>query len=158
MILTKYERLLDNAEADNINVIEDYPFKSNRLKGLYCDGSIALNKELTTEAEKACVLAEELGHHYTAVGDIIDQSYSSNRKQELSGRILAYNKLVGLHGIIDAYNHHCQGLCEAAEYLGVTEEFLNDTIIYYKNKYGLYATIDNYAIIFEPAIAVLELI
>lgn len=51
MILTKYERLLDNAEA-----------------------------------EKACVLAEELGHHYTAVGDIIDQSYYSNRKQELRGK------------------------------------------------------------------------
>lgn len=158
MILTKYENLLENAKADNINVIEDYPFKSNRLKGLYCDGSIALNKELITEAEKACVLAEELGHYYTATGDILDQSSAANRKQEMQGRILAYNRLVGLRGIIDAYNHHCQGLCEAAEYLGVTEEFLNDTIAYYKNKYGVYTTVDNYAIIFEPAIAVLELI
>lgn len=156
--MTKYERLLDNAQADNIKVIEDYPFKSNRLKGLYCDGAIALNKELITEAEKACVLAEELGHHYTAVGDILDQSSASNRKQEMRGRILAYNRLVGLRGIIDAYTHHCQGLCEAADYLGVTEEFLNDTIAYYKDKYGIYTTIDNYAIIFEPSIAVLELI
>ena len=32
------------------------------------------------EAEKACVLAEELGHHYTTIGDIIDQKESENRK------------------------------------------------------------------------------
>lgn len=156
--MTKYEKLLDNAKADNVTVIEDYAFKSEKLKGVYCDGSIALSKKLLTETEKVCILAEELGHHYTAVGDILDQSSVTNRKQEMKGRILAYNRLVGLRGIIDVYNHHCQGLCEAAEYLGVTEEFLNDTIAYYKNKYGLYTTVDNYAIFFEPAIAVLELI
>lgn len=156
--MTEYEELLTIAEKDNIDVIENYPFKSERLKGLYCDGSIALNKGLETEVEKTCVLAEELGHHYTAVGDILDQSSAVNRKQEMRGRILAYNRLVGLRGIIDAYNHHCQSLSEAAEFLGVTEEFLNDSIKYYKNKYGVYTTVDNYAIIFEPAIAVLELI
>lgn len=156
--MTGYEKLLDNAEKDNVTVIEEYPFESERFKGLYCDGVIALSQVLETEAEKACVLAEELGHHYTAVGDILDQSSVANRKQEMRGRILAYNRLVGLRGIIDAYNHHCQGTAEAAEYLGVTEEFLNDTLTYYKNKYGMYATVDNYAIIFEPSIAVIELI
>ena len=111
-----------------------------------------------TQAEKACVLAEELGHYYTAVGDILDQSSTTNRKQELRGRIIAYNRLVGLRGIIEAYNHHCQDISETAEYLGVTEEFLNDTLTYYKNKYGMYTTVDNYTVIFEPSIAVLELI
>lgn len=156
--MTGYEKLLDNAEKDNVTVIEEYPFESGRLKGLYCDGVIALSENIKTETEKKCVLAEELGHHYTAVGNILDQSSAANRKQEMRGRILAYNRLVGLRGIIDAYNHHCQGTAEAAEYLGVTEEFLNDTLIYYKNKYGMYATVDNYAIIFEPSIAVIELI
>ena len=155
--MTEYEKLLDNAKKDNVTVIEDYDFSGTRIDGLYCDGSIALSKDLT-ETEKKCVLAEELGHHYTAVGDILDQSSAANRKQEMRGRILAYNRLVGLRGIIDAYNHHCQGTAEAAEYLGVTEEFLNDTLTYYKNKYGVYTTVDNYAIIFEPTIAVLELI
>lgn len=155
--MTEYEKLLDNAKKDNVTVIEDYDFSGTRIDGLYCDGSIALSKDLT-ETEKKCVLAEELGHHYTAVGDILDQSSATNRKQEMRGRILAYNRLVGLRGIIDAYNHHCQGTAEAAEYLGVTEEFLNDTLRYYKNKYGVYTTVDNYAIIFEPNIAVLELI
>ncbi len=156
--MTEYEKLLDNATKDNVKVIENYLFESYRFKGLYCDGVVALNKNLKTDAERTCILAEELGHHYTAVGDILDQSAVANRKQEMHGRILAYNRLVGLRGIIDAYNHHCQGLSEAAEYLGVTEEFLNDTLIYYKNKYGVYTTIDNYTIIFEPSIAVLELV
>lgn len=111
-----------------------------------------------TEVEKACVLAEELGHYYTAVGNILDQSSVENRKQEMQGRILAYNNQVGLCGIIDAYLHHCQSLSESAEYLGVTEEFLNDSLTYYRNKYGVYTTLDNYAIIFEPNIAVLELV
>lgn len=158
VILNKYESLLDNAEQDNVEVIENYPFESNRFKGLYCDGVIVLGKNIRTNAEKACILAEELGHHYTAVGDILDQSSVANRKQEMRGRILAYNRLVGLRGIVDAYNHHCQGISEAAEYLGVTEEFLNDTVSYYKSRYGTYTTIDNYGIIFEPTIAVMELI
>ena len=154
--MNKFEELRQTASDMDIDVV-DYSFTSDRIKGLYCDGTIAIKKDLT-ETEKKCVLAEEIGHHYTAVGDILDQSSATNRKQEMRGRIIAYNRLVGLRGIIDAYNHHCQGLCEAAEYLGVTEEFLNDTIAYYKDKYGLYTTIDNYAIIFEPAVAVLELI
>lgn len=156
--MTKYEKLLDNAEADNVTVIEDYAFKSDRLKGLYCDGSIALNKKLCTEAEKACVLAEELGHHYTATGNILDQSTVENRKQEMRGRIVAYNKLVGLRGIVDAYLHHCQSISESAEYLEVTEEFLIDSLNYYRNKYGVYAKLDNYVIFFQPNLVVMELI
>lgn len=156
--MTEYEKLLDIATKDNVTVIENYPFESNRFKGLYCDGVVALSKSIETDAEKACILAEELGHHYTAVGDILDQSTIENRKQEMRGRIVAYNKLVGLRGIVDAYLHHCQSLFETAEYLGVTEEFLNDCIDYYKSKYGICTQIDNYVIMFEPNIAVLELV
>ena len=148
--MNKFEELRQSASDMNIDVI-DYSFASDRIKGLYCDGTIAIKKDLT-ETEKKCVLAEELGHHETANGNILDQSTVENRKQEMRGRIIAYNRLVGLRGIIDAYINHCEGISDAAEYLGVTEEFLVDTITYYKNKYGIYT------IIFEPAIAVLELI
>lgn len=154
--MNKFEELRQTASDMDIDVV-DYSFTSDRIKGLYCDGTIAIKKNLT-ETEKKCVLAEEIGHHETAVGDIIEQSSASNRKQEMRGRILAYNRLVGLRGIIDAYNHHCGGISEAAEHLGVTEEFLTDALDYYKTKYGVYTIVDNYAIIFEPAIAVLELI
>lgn len=156
--MTGYEKLLDQADKENISVIEDYYFKSERFKGLYCDGYIALSKNIKTETEKKCVLAEELGHYYTAVGEIIDQSSIINRKQEMCGRIISYNILVGLQGIINAYLHHCQNLAEIAEYLDVTEGFLFDALSYYKSKYGLYTITDNYAIMFEPVIAVIELV
>lgn len=156
--MTKYEALLNDAERENVEVVETTHFSGTRIKGLYLDNHIAISKDLKTEHEKICVLAEELGHHETANGNILDQSTVNNRKQELRGRIIAYNRLIGLRGIADAYNHHCQGLNEVAEHLGVTENFLNDALSYYKNKYGVCTTIDNYAIIFEPAISVLELI
>lgn len=155
--MTKYEEILDQAHNNNVPVYENYNF-SNRIKGLYCDGSIALNQNLATSTEKACVLAEELGHHYTATRDIIDQSTVENRKQEMRGRLVAYNKMVGLRGLVEAYNHHCRNLEDTAEYLEVTPEFLQETIDCYRSKYGIYTTVDNYAIIFEPTIAVLKLI
>ena len=43
------------------------------LSGLYFNGNIAIEKKLT-QTQKTCVLAEELGHHYTTVGNILDQS------------------------------------------------------------------------------------
>jgi hypothetical protein len=42
----------------------------------------------------------------------------------------------------------CQNLYEIAEYLNVTPKFLSDALECYKSKYGLYAEVDNYAIIF----------
>lgn len=154
----EYEELLDLAKSQNINVYEKYDFSGTRIKGLYCDGNIALSKDLHTEAEKKCVLAEELGHYETAVGDITDLSLTSNRKQELRGRLIAYNKMVGLMGFIDAYQHHCHDLHEMAEYLDVTDAFLSETIDCYRAKYGNYAKLDNYVVYFEPNIGVLELI
>ena len=154
----EYEELLDLAKSQNINVYEKYDFSGTRIKGLYCDGNIALSKDLHTEAEKKCVLAEELGHYETTVCDITNQSLTSNRKQELRGRLIAYNKMVGLMGFIDAYQHHCHDLHEMAEYLDVTDAFLSETIDCYRAKYGSYAKLDNYVVYFEPNIGVLELI
>lgn len=156
--MTKYELLLDDAEKENIEVSETSYFSGTQIKGLYLNNHIAINNDMKTDTEKACVLAEELGHHYTAVGDIIDQSNDENRKQELRSRIWAYNNQVGLRGIIDAYLHNCKNLFETAEYLGVTEEFLNDSLTYYTNKYGVCTQLDNYVIFFQPNIGVMELI
>lgn len=150
-----YETLLKEADSLGL-VVKEKPLQYNngRIKG----NRIAIRKDIETTTEKACVLAEELGHHYTATGNILNQSTAANRKQEMRGRIVAYNKLVGLRGIIDAYLHHCQSLSETAEYLGVTEEFLNDSLTYYTNKYGVCTQVDNYVIFFQPNIGVMELI
>ena len=152
--MTTYNDLLIEADSNNL-ITKEKPLCANkgRIKG----NRIAIKKDLT-ETEKKCVLAEELGHHYTAVGDILNQSNVGNRKQEMRGRILAYNRLIGLRGIISAYQRHCQNVSESAEYLGVTEEFLQETLTYYKSKYGIYTQVDNYVIFFEPSLGVFEMI
>lgn len=152
--MTNYEDLLMESDRNHLITKEkNLPVSKGRIKG----NRIAIRRDLT-EREKKCVLAEELGHHYTAAGDILDQSSVSNRKQELRGRAFAYNKLVGLSSIVEAYKYGCTTIAESADYLDVTEEFLKEALAYYKGKYGRYAAIDNYIIFFEPSISVLELV
>lgn len=150
--LTTYDELLIEADDNNL-ITKEKPLRANkgRLKG----NRIAIKKDLT-ETEKKCVLAEELGHHYTAVGNILDQSSVINRKQEMLGRIVAYDRLIGLSGLIDVFKHQCHSTHDAAEYLGVTEEFFLETVSYYKSKYGLHTKHENYIIYFEP-LGILEL-
>ena len=149
-----YEELLMESDRNHLVTKEKpLPISKGRIKG----NRIAIRQDLT-EKEKKCVLAEELGHHYTAAGEILDQSSVSNRKQELRGRAFAYNKLVGLTGIVGAYKHGWTSITESAEYLDVTEEFLRDALSYYRGKYGHYTSMDNYVIFFEPSISVLELV
>ena len=79
--MNKLESLEQEAYDDNVKV-HNYYLGEDNLKGFYIDGNIAINTSVNTTTEKACVLAEELGHHYTSVGNIIDMDSSSNRKQE----------------------------------------------------------------------------
>lgn len=93
---------------------------------------------------------------YTTSGDILNQDIISNRKQENCARLWAYNKLIGLMGIINAYKRGCCNRYEMAEYLDVDEQFLADALERYSLKYGKYITVDNYIIYFDP-LGVLEL-
>lgn len=156
--MTDYEILLDSADIQNVTVDETSHFCGTQIKGLYLDNHIALSKDLRSDTQKRCILAEELGHYHTTVGDIIDQSSDTNRKQELRARLWSYNKLIGLHGIISCYKAGCQTAYDMAEHLGVTEEFLQETLQCYRSKYGIYTRFDNYVIYFEPTLSVLELI
>lgn len=150
----RYEELLSEAASNGISVTE-LPLKAH--DGLCYENFIIINKDIQTQAEKACVLAEELSHYYLTAGDIINQNVVENRKQEYKARLLAYNRMIGLHGIINAYKNHCRNKYEMAEYLDVTESFLDETLDFYKSKYGTFTTLDNYIIYFEP-LSVLELL
>lgn len=140
-----YEALLEEAHQEGL-VVKEKPLKYNngRIKGK----RIAIRQDIETNTEKTCVLAEELGHHHTSVGNILDMSDVRNRKQERQARLWAYNKLIGLSGIIEAFEHGCQSRYEMAEYLEVTEEFLEECVACYRNKYGVGTTLDNYYIMF----------
>jgi len=143
-----YETLLNVAQTEHVKVLY-LPMREN-LKGLYYDQVIALNKNIETTAEKTCVLAEELGHYYTSIGNVLDQSKIQNRKQERRARAWAFKKLVPLDKLLEAFNEGIRTRYELAEYLEVTEKFLDDAIKFYRRKYGLYCRVGDYYIYFEP--------
>ena len=143
-----HNALLREVEKEGIEVIY-LPFRG-RLKGLYYDKIIAINKHIDTTAEETCILAEELGHYYTTVGNIVDQKQVSNRRLERRARAWAYQKLVPLDKLVLAYKEGIRTKYELAEFLGVTEQFLAEALKYYKEKYGPYRREDDYYICFEP--------
>lgn len=153
--MNAYEILLSEASGIGLTVKEKpLQWNNGRIKG----NRVAIRQDLDTSTEKACVLAEELGHHHTSSGNILDQTDTNNRKQELRARMWAYNELIGLRGIINAYEHGCSSMFDMAEYLEVTEEFLSDCIENYRSKYGVSTVVDNYYIIFIPNLVVGKII
>lgn len=144
--MNTYEKLRKEAREQGV-IVKEVVLKS-KSDGLYYNGKIALNSDrLNNPKEKACILAEELGHHYTTVGNIIDLSCPENRKQEYIARAYAYNKIAGLTDLARAYKSGCRNKREIAEYLGITEKFLNEAIEYHESKYRLLA------MLFGPTVA-----
>lgn len=148
-----YDTLLEEAFAHDITVKEiDLKTKD----GLCYGNRIAISKRLKTDREKCCVLAEELGHYHLTVGDITDQTKLQNMKQESLARRWGYEKLIGIIDIVNAFNLGLKNKYEMAEHLNVTEEFLEEAINYYKEKYGVYYEIDDYIICFEPSFGIIK--
>ena len=148
-----YEDLLIEADSAGL-VVKEKPLllSDGRIKGR----KIAIRKNIPSLRKKADVLAEELGHYYTTAGRIIEQQSISDRKQERTARLWAYNKRIGLSGIIQGYRKHCRNLHELAECLEVSEDFLKEALECYREKYGCYTELDGYLIMFEPYLAVIE--
>ena len=143
-----YEALLEEADSHQLKVKEK---TLNQYNGLIVGNKIAIRKDIETETEKSCVLAEELGHYYTSSGDILDQSKPENRKQEHRARLWAYNKMITMDKLANARKSGCRNRYEIAEYLDVTEEFLQEAIDSYKEIYGVgYHQYGDYLICFEP--------
>ncbi len=126
--MTKYEDLI--SEYENRLLIEEHKMKNH---GLYADGVIWLKDNLP-ESQKYCVLAEEIGHHETSSGDILDLSEQNNAKQEAKARRWAYEKILPSQAIISAMENGCTQVWEIAEYLDIDERFLRQALKYY----GLY--------------------
>lgn len=149
-----YDKLLIKYQ-DEVKV-KEMPLKYD-IKGLYKNNKIIIDSNIDTDAERCCILSEELGHHFTSSGDIIDLKDIRSLKQEIRARNWAYEKQVGIVSLINAYEKGVRTKHELAEYLNVTEGFLIDAIEYYRNKYGTYYEINNYIIYFCPAFGVMKI-
>ena len=147
----RYDEMLEVAERENLKVHE---VDLKLYDGLIKNRTILIRRTLPTRARKAEILAEEVGHARTCCGDILD--YKANSKQEVEGRTVGYDLLVGLDGIIRAFREGCVNVYEMAECLGVTEEFLTEALERYKGKYAPYTEHDGYCIVFEPYLAVIK--
>lgn len=150
--MNQFEKLL--AENENIIIVEKH-FKSKAL-GLCKGNKIGLSTKLVTVAEKSCVYAEELGHYYTTVGDIIDKSKIQNRKQEIVARAVAFERLCSIRKIVEAIKHGANDRYEVANYLSITDKFFDDAIIYHRQKNGMYCECDGIFLYFEPNFGVLR--
>lgn len=122
--MTKYEELI--GEYEHL-IIEERPMVND---GLYADGCVWINQDMPTN-RKACVLAEEVGHYETSSGDILDQTNTGNRKQELTARKWAYNKVVPEEKISEAISAGYTEVWEIADHLDVDEQFLREALKYY---------------------------
>lgn len=148
-----YEELLIEADSEGL-LVREKPLVSSdgRIKGK----RIAIRSDIPTLAKKADVLAEEMGHYHTGVGNILKQDTINARKQERTARLWSYNKRIGLTGILNSFQNHCTNRYEIAEYLGVSEDTLTDALECYRQIYGRGVMVDNYFIQFEPVLQVYE--
>ena len=147
--MTEYETLV--AEIDSYGIrVREIDFHTSKPCGKCIGNKIYINKNLS-EKEKYCVLCEELGHHHLTVSDITKQNDINDRKQEKLARKWGYEKSVGLLKLIEAFESGCTTKHEIANFLNITEKYLEEAISYHTNKYGIDYVIDCYYIRFIPS-------
>lgn len=122
--------------------------------GLIYGRNIAIRRTIETSQQKACTLAEEIGHAATSAGDITDYSDPNNWRQETKARSFGYRLMIGLDGIIDACKAGCQTEHEAAEHFQCTVQYLREAISRFREIYGIKTEHNGYTIFFEPSISI----
>lgn len=115
-----YEDLLK--EYENELDITERPMRND---GLYADGCVWINCKMP-ESRKVSILAEEIGHHETSSGDILNLDNMDNARQEQRARKWAYKKLIPFEDVLRAVSAGCTRLWEFAEYLNVDEAFVKE--------------------------------
>jgi len=142
------QHLYNLIESENIKLIEDdIPYKA---KGLYFDNIIVLHKSIETTSERNSILAEELGHHFTSNGNILNQTLISSIKQECSARRWAVEQMIKPDKLIDAIKSGVRSRWELSQFLDVSETFIDESLVHMKTLHGEYIVIDGYVIRFDP--------
>lgn len=128
------QRLLEIATAESITI--EYRALPKGLNGFYIWEAgfppyIALSYSLASNYRlHRCVFAEELGHHFTSVGQRFSQKHHSLQdritidKVEYKAIRWAANHLVPEDGLLDAIRDGLCELWELAEEFDVTEEMM----------------------------------
>ncbi|MCR4925482.1 MAG: hypothetical protein K5917_04245 [Clostridiales bacterium] len=142
------ENLLLEIKSRNCYIIER-EFISQNIRAIYCDKCIALNKDITDENEKFCLIAEQLAHDYLSSGIVLN-----DKKQLSRARAWAFDKLIGISGLVEAFENGCKNEKEIADYLNVTEVFLKKALFFYADKYGKRLKLGDLFIKFIPELEI----
>jgi len=142
-----YEELLQEAYDLGLDVREK-PLIG--YSGLIHRNRIAIRRSLANSREKASVLAEEIGHALTTVGDILDQTDVQNCKQEMRARRVGHELMISQADLLSAAKAGCRSAFEVAMFLNVTEQFLSEAIEDFKRKYGCAFVSDDFVVQYEP--------
>ena len=129
------EQLSDDAQRAGIEIsIERLPGGS-QIGAMYVNfngRSMIIVQPTRTQAELACLLAEELGHHFTAPGRVLRYRNASDLRAEATARRWGYRRIISVDRVIKALHAGLRARRDIADYLGVTEEYLEEAIEYYR--------------------------
>lgn len=151
MTIDKLDMLFEIAEENGI-MIEYVHFPDN-MEGLYYKDEdippvIGIDKRITYDKKLfTCVLAEEIGHHFTTVGDCTAEYYCYsdrlivNKKETLALK-WATEFLMPIEEIIDYVKNNYCSFGELADKLQVTEHFLYKRFEFI-SRHSNYIKIDN---------------
>lgn len=146
--MNKFEELLDEYD-DKVSITFDKNMPK-KLAGLYSSvRGILLNADLTQNKYHS-VLAEEIGHYETTVGDIIDLTNIQNKKLEIIARRWGYKKIVTLDDLIECYEKYITTVEEICAHLEIVPEFLEECLVHYRQQYGQDIFYKDYLIILDP--------
>lgn len=153
------ESLLNNYDLLKVKKV-DLP--NEEIKGYYRrnkkhpNGIVLLNDNFDCYVQNG-ILAEEIGHHETTYGKILDayttdsQNHINDLRQELKARRRGYELAVPLQKLIDCYEHGTWGnvhnMCLSME---IDRSYFQKVIEDYKVRYGPFVECNGYVINFTP--------
>jgi Zn-dependent peptidase ImmA (M78 family) len=153
--VNKLENIEDQVHSLGLDLIHTNELP-NRIKAItYCDDEsnlIFINQNIESACEKACILAEELGHYCTSSGELLSGICPLNVvKQEEIARRWADDFLLSPMAIATAIRKGCMCEDDLVEHFGVTHEYLNDAIKRHYCRHGEYFKVDQVTVlIFRP--------
>lgn len=147
--MKKLKELFQIIEKENI-FFEEINTKHDNSSGIYLNASgipptIGIHKSiLNNRCKYLSVLAEELGHHFTSLGNLTIESkkYSEKlmkNKQEHKAKSWAANFLISDEDFVQALYDCISTPCDMCEYFNVTYEILEykiSSIIHDEVKYN----------------------
>jgi len=146
-MMNKFEALWDEFYEEV--PIWQTSFLPGKLSGFYDYDGIFLKNNLT-QNKYHCVLAEELGHFKTTLGNIIEQKTVRDRQQEVIARRWGHKKIVTLDNLIECYEKYITTVDEICAHLEIVPEFLEECLVHYRQQYGQDIFYKDYLIILDP--------